>query len=152
VISYAFQQHSFFCLNVIFINIHSIVVNYVHVWKCWFEVPELVRWLLLELLISLFVHSSWSGGCGSCREVVHEQTSNTMYMDTFYVTKLNSVEVKEKYQVIILNRFAAFKSLEANVDISRAWKILENIITLTKEIISNYMLCQCKPWLDKDCS
>jgi hypothetical protein len=40
-----------------------------------------------------------------------------IYMDRFYVTKLNSVKVKEKCQVIILNRFTALKSFDANVDI-----------------------------------
>jgi hypothetical protein len=44
--------------------------------------------------------------------------------------KLNELEVKEKYQIEITNRFAALENLNANEDINRAWEnIKENIKT-----------------------
>jgi hypothetical protein len=36
--------------------------------------------------------------------------------------KLNSMEVKEQYQIKISNRFAALGNLDDNVDISRTWE------------------------------
>jgi hypothetical protein len=48
--------------------------------------------------------------------------------------KLNDVEVKEKYQVEISNRFAALESLDESSDINNSWEsIRENIKTSAKE-------------------
>jgi hypothetical protein len=45
-------------------------------------------------------------------------------MECFNLKKLNDVEIKEQYQVKILNRFASLKDLDAaaddDVDISKA--------------------------------
>jgi hypothetical protein len=38
---------------------------------------------------------------------------------------LVDIEVKEKYQVEISNRFVALENLDENVDINSAWKVLE---------------------------
>jgi hypothetical protein len=43
--------------------------------------------------------------------------------------KLNDVEVKEKYQVEISNRFAALESLDENFDINNAWKSIRGKIS-----------------------
>jgi hypothetical protein len=51
-------------------------------------------------------------------------------MDTerFNVKKLNEGDVKEQYQVVIRNQFAALENLEDSGDINRAWdNIRENI-------------------------
>lgn len=74
-------------------------------------------------------------------------------MNRIYRKVLNSVEVKKKCHAIISNRFAALRSLEANVDLARTSKILDGVLQLlTKEIVSNYVLHQCEPLVDKDCS
>jgi hypothetical protein len=38
--------------------------------------------------------------------------------------KLNEIEVNEQIQADVSNRFAAFKSLEDYMDISRAWETI----------------------------
>jgi hypothetical protein len=48
--------------------------------------------------------------------------------------KLDDVEVKEKYQGEISNRFAALDSLDESFDINNAWEsIRENIMTSAKD-------------------
>jgi hypothetical protein len=63
------------------------------------------------------------------------------------------LEVKEKYQVEISNRFAALKSLEESFDINNAWEsIRENIKTSAKENLGYQKLKHNKPWFDYECS
>jgi hypothetical protein len=53
----------------------------------------------------------------------------------FDLKKFDDVEVKEKYQVEISNRFAALESLDKSFDINNAWEsIRENIKTSAKRI------------------
>jgi hypothetical protein len=69
-------------------------------------------------------------------------------MQRFYLKKLNDVEVKELCQVKFSNRFAVLENLDDNVNVNRAWKILE----YTKFIKSaSRSLCfkEHKPWLEK---
>jgi hypothetical protein len=54
-------------------------------------------------------------------------------LERFFLKKCNDVEVKEKYQVEISNRFAALESLDESFDINNAWEsIRENIKTSVK--------------------
>jgi hypothetical protein len=43
-------------------------------------------------------------------------------MQRFDLKKPKDVEVKEKYQVKIWNRFIALENLDTNVDMNRAWE------------------------------
>ena len=62
------------------------------------------------------------------------------------------LEVKEKYQIEITNRFAALENLDVDKDINRAWeKIKENIKTSAKESLGLHELKRHKPWFDKVC-
>jgi hypothetical protein len=46
----------------------------------------------------------------------------------FDLRNIDDVEVKEKYQVVISNRFAALENLDESLDINTAWEsIRENI-------------------------
>jgi hypothetical protein len=66
---------------------------------------------------------------------------------------LYDVEVKEKYQVEISNRFAALESLDESFDINNAWEsIRENIKTSAKENLGYQKLKHNKPWFDDECS
>ena len=66
--------------------------------------------------------------------------------------KLNELEVKEKYQIEITNRFAALENLNVDEDINRAWEnIKENIKTSAKESLGLHELKWHKPWFDKGC-
>jgi hypothetical protein len=52
----------------------------------------------------------------------------------FDLKKLNDIEVKEKYQVEISNRFATLESLDESFDINNAWEsIRENIKTSAED-------------------
>jgi hypothetical protein len=65
--------------------------------------------------------------------------------------KLDDIEVKEKYQVEISNRFAALESLDENFDI--AWEnIRENMKTSSKDNIGYQKLKRNKIWFDDKCS
>jgi hypothetical protein len=74
-------------------------------------------------------------------------------LERFDLKKLNDVEVKEKYQVEISNRFAALGSLDESFDINNAWEsIKENIKTSAKENLGYHKLKHNKPWFDDECS
>jgi hypothetical protein len=57
------------------------------------------------------------------------------------------------YQVEILNRFAAFESLDESFDINNAWEnIRENSETSAKDNLGYQKLKHNKPWFDDECS
>jgi hypothetical protein len=56
--------------------------------------------------------------------------------ETFDLKQLDDIEVKEKYQVRVSNRFAALESLDESFDINNALKsIRENIKTSIEDDI-----------------
>jgi hypothetical protein len=67
--------------------------------------------------------------------------------------KLNDVEIKEKNQVEISNRFAALENLDESLVINSAWEnIRDNIKTSAKENLEYHRLKCNKPWFDYKCS
>jgi hypothetical protein len=71
-------------------------------------------------------------------------------MEKFNLKKLNEVDGKEQYCVEIPNRFAAFKNLDAEVDVNRAWEtIRESIKISVKEGPGYYKMKKHKPWFHK---
>jgi hypothetical protein len=74
-------------------------------------------------------------------------------LERFDMKKLDDVEVNEKYQVEISNRFSALESLDESFDINNAWEsIRENIKTSAKNNLGYQKLEQNKPWFDDECS
>jgi hypothetical protein len=64
---------------------------------------------------------------------VSKQARQNFDLERFDLKKLE-VEVKEKYQVEISDRFAALESLDESFDINNAWEsIRENIKTSAKD-------------------
>jgi hypothetical protein len=73
-------------------------------------------------------------------------------LERFDLKKLNVVEVKEKYQVEISNRFANLESLDEGFDINNAWEIIrENIKTSTKDNLGYHRLKHNKSFFDDEC-
>jgi hypothetical protein len=71
----------------------------------------------------------------------------------FDLKNLEDKEVKEKYQVEILNRFAALESLDESFDINKAWEgIRENIKTSAKDNLGHHRLKHNKTWFDDEYS
>jgi hypothetical protein len=65
---------------------------------------------------------------------VSKRARQELDSERFDLKKLDDVEVKEKYQVDISNRFAPSENLDESLDINNAWEsIRENIKTLAKE-------------------
>jgi hypothetical protein len=66
--------------------------------------------------------------------LVSKQTRQNFRLERFDLKKVDDVEVKEKYQVEISNRFAALERLDESFDINNASEsIRENINTSTKD-------------------
>jgi 50S ribosomal subunit-associated GTPase HflX len=85
------------------------------------------------------------------RLAVNKQAAQKSDGERFNLRKLKELEVKEKYQIEITNRFAALEDLDGEGDINRAWEnIKENIKTSAKESIGLHELKQHKPWFDDD--
>jgi hypothetical protein len=69
-----------------------------------------------------------------------------------WTIKQNDADVKDQYQVKIINRFATLEKFDYDVDINRAWEnIRENIKISAKEILGHYEIQRHKPWSD-ECS
>jgi hypothetical protein len=67
---------------------------------------------------------------------VSKRARKNFDLERFDLRNLEGVEVKEKYQVEISNRFAALDSLDESFDINNAWEsIRENIKSSAKENI-----------------
>ena len=60
---------------------------------------------------------------------VSKQAAHKFDGERFNLRKLNELEVKEKYQIEITNRFVALENLNVDEDVNRAW---ENIKESTK--------------------
>jgi hypothetical protein len=72
-------------------------------------------------------------------------------LERFDLKKFKDVDVKEKYQVEILNRFAALKSSDENFNINNAWEsITENIKTSAKDNLGYQKLKHNKSWSDDE--
>jgi hypothetical protein len=66
--------------------------------------------------------------------------------------KLDDVEVKEKDQVEISNRFTALEGFDESFDINNSWEsIRENIKTSAKDNLGYHGLKHNKPWFADEC-
>jgi len=83
---------------------------------------------------------------------VSKQAAHKFDGERFNLRKLNELEVKEKYQIEITNRFVALENLNVDEDVNRAWEnVKENIKTSAKESLGLHELKRRKPWFDKEC-
>jgi hypothetical protein len=83
---------------------------------------------------------------------VRKQAAQKFDGERFNLRKLNELEVQEKYQIEITNRFAAWENLIVDEDVNRSWEnIKENIKTSAKESLGLHELKQHKPCFDKEC-
>jgi hypothetical protein len=66
--------------------------------------------------------------------------------------EINDVEVKEKYQVKMSNRFVALENFGDDVDIKRVWKnIRENARTSASDSLADNELKLHNPWFHEEC-
>jgi hypothetical protein len=83
---------------------------------------------------------------------VSKRTRQNFDLERFDLKKLE-VEVREKYQVEISNRFAALECLDESFDINNAWEsIRENIKSSAKDNLGYQKLKHNKPWFADECS
>jgi hypothetical protein len=74
-------------------------------------------------------------------------------LERFDLKKLGDVEVKDKYQVEISNRFSNLESLDKIFHINDAWEsIRENIKTSANDNRGYDGIKHNKPWFDDGCS
>jgi hypothetical protein len=84
---------------------------------------------------------------------VSKRARKTFDLEGFDLKKLDDVEVTEKYQVKISNRFAALESSDKSFGINNAQKsIRENIKTSAKDNLGYQKLKHNKSWFDDECS
>jgi hypothetical protein len=84
---------------------------------------------------------------------VSKRVRQTFDLERFHLQKLGDVEVKEKYQVELSNRFAASETLDENFYINNVWEIVrKNIKTTAKSNLGYQKLKHNKPWFDNECS
>jgi hypothetical protein len=83
-----------------------------------------------------------------------KQARQTFDLERFHLKKLHDIiEVKEKYQVEISNRFAALENLDESFYINNAWESnRENIKTSAKDNLGYQKLKHNKPWFDNEWS
>jgi hypothetical protein len=65
---------------------------------------------------------------------VRKRARQNFYLERFDLKKLDDVEVKEKCQVEIENRFAALESLDESFDINNAWESIRESRLQPKKI------------------
>jgi hypothetical protein len=72
---------------------------------------------------------------------VSKSARKNFYLERFDLRKIDHLEVKEKYQVEISNRFAVSQSLDESLDINNAWESMtENIKTSAKDNLGYHRL------------
>jgi predicted RNA binding protein with dsRBD fold (UPF0201 family) len=80
---------------------------------------------------------------------VSKRVKQKFDLERFELKMIDDVEVKEKYQVEISNRFAALRNLDESFDNKSAWEsIRENIKTSAKENTVYHKLKYNKTWVD----
>jgi lipoate-protein ligase A len=83
---------------------------------------------------------------------VSKRTKQNFDLERFDLKKLDDVEIKEKYQVKISNRFAALENLDESFNINKVWEsIRENIKTSAKNNVGYNRLKHNKTWFDSEC-
>ena len=86
------------------------------------------------------------------RLAVGKQAAQKFEGERFNLRKLKELEVKEKFQIEITNRFAALENSNVDEDVNRVWEnIKENIKTSAKQSLSLHEWKQHKPWFGKEC-
>ena len=86
------------------------------------------------------------------RLAVRKQAAQKFEGERFNLRKLKELEVKEKYQIEITNRFAGLENLNVDEDVNRVWEnIKQNIKTSAKESLGLQKWKHHKPWLTKMC-
>jgi hypothetical protein len=84
------------------------------------------------------------------RTSVSKQARQKFDLEGFDLTKLDDVEVKEKYQAEI--SIAALENLDESFDINNTWEsIRENIKTSAKDNLGYQRLKCNKLWFDDGC-
>ena len=61
----------------------------------------------------------------------YKQAAQKFIRERFYFRKLNELEVKEQYQIQILNRSATLDNLRCSEDINRAWENIKEYIKIS---------------------
>ena len=86
------------------------------------------------------------------RLAVGKQAAQKFEGERFNLRKLKELEVKEKYQIEITNRFAALENLNVDGDVNRVWENIKgNIKTAAKKSLGLHEWKQHKPWFDREC-
>ena len=86
------------------------------------------------------------------RLAVCPQAAKKFEGERFNLRKLKELEVKEKYQIEITDRFAALENLNVDKDVNMVWEnIKENIKTSAKDSLGLHEWKQHKPRFDKEC-
>jgi hypothetical protein len=84
---------------------------------------------------------------------VSKRARQNFDLERFNLKNLDDIEVKEKYQVEISNRFAVLECIDESFDVNNAWEsIRENIKTSAKDNLGYQKLKHNKPWFDDKCS
>jgi len=84
------------------------------------------------------------------RLAISKQAAQKCDGERFNIRKLNELEVRNQYQIEIMNRFAALENLSDSED--RAWEnIKENIKTSAEKSLCLHKLKQHKPWYGEEC-
>jgi len=65
--------------------------------------------------------------CGHKNNVVNKKAAQKFEGERFNLRKLKELEVKEKYQIEITNRFAALENLDVDEDVIGLGKTLKRI-------------------------
>jgi hypothetical protein len=67
--------------------------------------------------------------------------------------KFNDINIKEKYQVEISNRFVALENIDESLHNNSSWEtIRDNTKNSAKENLVHHRLKHNKPWFDVECS
>jgi len=83
---------------------------------------------------------------------VGKKAAQSFDRQRFNLRKLNEQEVREKYQIEIINKFAALQNAKDDGDINRTWEYIKEIMRMSaEENLGLHELNQNKPWFDEEC-
>jgi hypothetical protein len=100
----------------------------------------------------LYVRSFKGADCDTTQCTVVAKLKEIISIRKRERRKFDDVEVKERNQVEISNRFAALEGLDESFDNNILESIRENIKTSAKENVGYQKLKHYKPWFHDDCS